>query len=207
VEGENWRIASLARTSFGDALFNFLLERITDLVLDRVRSDADSEFGQLQSLLSEFFPDWRKSLSLPDHEFRDGVYCFRVSWGKTWRRIVIPATAALEDLAQTIIDAYDFDGDHLHCFHLRVRNGIRLTIAHPDCDDELFTDEIPVGGAPMEVGDEFVFQYDFGADWRFKVKLERIDPADPAMDGARITESHGESPPEYDWEDGDWDDE
>ena len=204
AKGENWRIASFARTNFGIALFDFLQERFTDIFLDHMASEDDSDFGQLQPLLSEFFPDWHKSLTLPEQEFRDGIYCFRVSLGKIWRRIVVSATADLEDLAQTIIDAYDFDGDHLYCFHLRARDGTRLKIAHPHCDDELFTDEVPVGGAPIEVGEEFVFQYDFGADWRFTVKLERIDPTDPAIDEPRITESHGESPPEYDWDDDEW---
>ena len=207
AEGENWHIASVARTDFGNALHELLRERFAEFLFGDTGSDGDSEFGQLQSLLGEFFPRWRKSLIFPEAEFRDGVYRFRVSLGRIWRRIVIPATADLDELAQAIINAYHFDGDHLYCFRLRARDGTRLTIAHPYCDDELFTDEVSVGGASMEVGGEFVFHYDFGADWRFKVKLERIDPADSTMDKARITESHGESPPEYDWDDDEWDDE
>jgi hypothetical protein len=204
-EGENWRIASARWTDFGHAMLELLQEDFVNSLT--ARSGHHDEFGQWQPIFAEHFPEWRKSLAFPEPEFRNGVHVFKVSWGKVWRRLIVPATADMDELANTIIDAYDFDGDHLYGFYLRNPDGTRLTIDHPYCDGERFTDEVPVGAAPMEVGDAFTFLYDFGAGWQFTVKLEKIDPPDPGLKHARIVQSHGDSPPEYDFEDDCWDDE
>jgi hypothetical protein len=39
--------------------------------------------------------------------------------------------------------------------------------------------------------------YDFGANWKFEVKLERIDPSKPSMKTPRILERHGKAPKQY----------
>ena len=44
--------------------------------------------------------------------------------------------------------------------------------------------------------------YDFGDNWHFTVKLDRIDPPDPKLKAPRILESHGKAPQQYaDWDD------
>ena len=43
--------------------------------------------------------------------------------------------------------------------------------------------------------------YDFGDNWQFTVKLERIEPPGAKAKGPRILESHGKAPSQYpDWE-------
>jgi hypothetical protein len=54
---------------------------------------------------------------------------------------------------------------------------------------------------------EFLYLFDYGDDWRFKVRVHAIDEnADPDAEYPRLVESVGESPPQYpDWdEDEDW---
>ena len=41
------------------------------------------------------------------------------------------------------------------------------------------------------------YLYDFGDNWRFDVKLERIEPVDEKIKGSVLLESHGESPEQY----------
>jgi hypothetical protein len=48
------------------------------------------------------------------------------------------------------------------------------------------------------------FLYDFGADWRFNVQLEKIEPDDGELSGAAIVESRGKAPREYEFDDDDW---
>ena len=108
----------------------------------------------------------------------------------------------MDELAECIIGAFDFDGDHLYAFQFAERDGQKLTVEHPRVGDaELHTDEIAVGYLPLQEGESMPFQYDFGADWRFKVKLEKITPTDPEVSLPCIVESHGEAPAEYDSED------
>ena len=47
------------------------------------------------------------------------------------------------------------------------------------------------------------FHYDFGDDWRFSVKLERVEPAKAGIKAPSILESKGEAPDQYGWDDED----
>lgn len=56
----------------------------------------------------------------------------------------------------------------------------------------------------LEVDQEFMYLFDYGDEWRFKVRVHDINEgADPDADYPRIVESVGEPPPQYpdwDWE-------
>ena len=45
------------------------------------------------------------------------------------------------------------------------------------------------------------FQYDFGADWRFEVQLEKIEPEGTKISKSTIVESRGKAPAEYEFDD------
>lgn len=201
-------IGSITPTPFGRAIAEAL--GVIDFDAS-VASRTASEYATWQEQIRVFFPEWQNSLQPPQPEFRDGVYRFKVSLADIWRRIEIPATADLEDLAQMIISAYEFDGEHLHQFRLRDPTGRELTFVKPDCDPAFPTDEVPIGGVPLGEGQSMEFLYDFGACWMFDVFLESISPMPSRTPKPRITESHGDAPPEYeyayDYDDYDDDDE
>ena len=138
---------------------------------------------------------------MPEPEFRDGAYFFKVSLGDVWRRIAIPAKLDLEEFAQSIIRAFDFDGDHLYRFDLRHRDGSRLAVDHPRTEDaEFYADEFSIGFLPLAEPESMGFLYDYGENWRFAVKLEKVDPPSDTINEPTIVESHGAPPQEYDFE-------
>ena len=195
-KGQNWCITKVCHTRFGDELLSVIFSEI-----QRSRfadEQFESDFGAWQPALQSSFPQWINNLKFAEAEYRDGIYYFKVSLGTPWRRIAISAESSLDELAMCIIDAFDFDGDHLYAFQFVERDGQKLTVEHPRVGDaELHTDEIAVGYLPLQEGESMPFQYDFGADWRFKVKLEKITPADPEISTPIVVESHGEAPAEY----------
>lgn len=199
TSGENWRIRAIEHTAFGDELLTVAFEEIEREVFGEAR-DLPA-FGALQSRFQEYFPEWRSNLELPEPHFRDGVYFFKVSLGDVWRRIAIPAKSDLEELAQLIIRAFDFDGDHLYQFDLRHREGRGLVVDHPYTEDaELHTDELSIGYLSLAERESIGFRYDYGANWRFDVRLEKIDPPSDTITEPTIVESHGAPPPEYGFE-------
>lgn len=201
VDGQGWTIARIDHTRFGDEVLTAIFAKIVQSFLDRDREEelADVDFGIWQKALQPFFPQWIKNLKFPELEFREGTYYFKVSLGRPWRRIAVAAESSLDDLAKCIIRAFDFDGDHLYQFRLRQPDGTILTAAHPHIQDaELQTDEYAIGHLTLEEGQSIPFVYDFGANWQFTVKLEKIKPADPEITRPIIVESHGEAPAEYD---------
>jgi hypothetical protein len=215
AEGRNWPIAAIRQTPFGRALVSMLVGLDRQALWNRIeeRDDAEddgiedddtqtafSNFGEWQPALQPYFPEWRNNLSLPEPEFRDGVYYFKVSLGDVWRRIAINAADVFNDLAWAIIDAYEFDGDHLFGFEVKSAEG-RLLRVEPAGEADLYSDEVLIGGLELEPGASINFEYDYGAGWKFKIKLEKIAPLDPSITEPTVVESHGEAPPEYDYSD------
>lgn len=196
-EGQNWCIKGVRHTPFGDALLPIVFEQLEAEILRHQHRGVD--FGAWQGVLQPYFPQWVDNLRLPGAEFRDGVYYFKVSLGEPWRRIAIPAESDLEDLAQCIIRAFDFSGDHLYCFRYPARDGHLLDVGHPYLEEaEVTADEIAIGKLPLRERQTMKFQYDFGADWRFDVQLEKIDNAAARITKPTIVEWHGKAPKEYD---------
>ncbi|MGH9840010.1 MAG: plasmid pRiA4b ORF-3 family protein [Blastocatellia bacterium] len=155
-------------------------------------------FDAYREAILPYFPEWQNSLTLPPSgEPRDGLFTFKVSLGKIWRRIVVPGHSSLESLQSTIQHAYDFDNDHLHCFIYKDRFGRTVWVKHYDMDEPPFSDQVTIGDTPLRPGDTMQYLFDFGDRWEFGVLLEAIDPPDPQIKGAEIIESHGKAPKQY----------
>jgi hypothetical protein len=197
-EGQGWRIERVQRTPWGDALLHVLAEHLLSIdIFMRSGFSDETEFGELQDILQPFFPAWQHNLELPVDEFRDGVYIFKASLGRIWRRIAIPGKETVDSLSDAILEAYAFDHDHLYKFSYKNRFGQTASIHHPYMDEPPFTSEVLIGDLPLEPGVAMTYVYDFGDYWEFDVKLERIDPVDRRMKTYRILESHGKSPEQY----------
>lgn len=53
----------------------------------------------------------------------------------------------------------------------------------------------------LEVGQTFLYLFDYGDEWRFKVRVHAINPAAPEVEYPHIVESVGKAPEQYpDWE-------
>lgn len=212
--GKGWCIDKIYRRPFGDAIFQRLSEKLEQQKFDisvffrREEIKKGNNFGQLQSLFQPFFPAWKNNLKIPEFEFRDGTYIFKVSLSDIWRRIAIPATMRLEDLSDAILDAFEFDKDHLYCFTYKDIFGNLVEVDAPQMEESPATDEVQIGELPLQINDSIDYLFDFGDQWEFDVKLERIDPVNPKIRYAEIIESQGESPEQYPgWDESDEEDE
>jgi hypothetical protein len=207
-----WAPAGLKRTPFGDAIFTMLFGSWFDDLRNRhapVEAEDEegegpdeSSFGAWQPLFQPYFPEWRENLEFPEPEWREGTFIFRVSLGRgAWRRIAMPSDETLDDLVGWILRSVDFDSDHLYEFNYRDRSGASVSVSYPDSDRSPWTDEVQIGELPLDPGQSMEFHYDFGDDWRFDVKLERIEPPGAEITAPGILERHGESPKQYPYSD------
>jgi hypothetical protein len=135
-------------------------------------------FGAWQPIFQPFFPLWLENLRFPERKPRNGTFVFRVSLGKIWRLIAMPSGKTLDDLVQMILRSVKFDNDHLHAFTYRDRMGATMRVNHPAMDTPPYTDLVRIGALPLEPGQTMDLTYDFGDNWQFTVKLERIEPLD-----------------------------
>ena len=199
-EGQGWCVTEVRKTELGNEVLPIVFKEVEREILDRER--VAGQLGAWQPKLRSYFPQWINNLTVPESEFRDGVYYFKVSLGKPWRRIAIAADSDLEDLAECIIRAFEFDGDHLYGFRFVARDGHQVRVEHPYVDAaDMHTDEIAIGELPVKERQSIEFQYDFGADWRFQVQLEKVDPEAAQTSEPRVVESRGEAPAEYEFDD------
>ena len=168
-----WSPAALRHVPFGDAVFTLLVAltasssflggasrprrrtRTTMRRATRTRSRMGAgvpRFGAWQPLFQPYFPEWRENLEFPEPEPREGEFIFRVSLGKVWRLIAMPADSTLDDLVGLILHSVDFDDDHLYEFTYRDRLGAKVTVVHPAMDEGPWADQVPVGTLPLEPG-------------------------------------------------------
>jgi hypothetical protein len=199
-------LAAVERLPFGDAMLSVMLMRV---LYGRVASLAKQKTRPetLRPILQPYFPEWRRVLEPSEPPARRGTFTWRASVGQAWRRIVAPANLTLDALAHAILGAFDFDCDHLYCFKLKDARGRSRRIACPyEQDAEEWTDEVTLGELRLPEGDAMTFHFDYGDDWRFQVKLERVNAERSKHKGAKVTAQGGEAPSQYESYDGedDW---
>jgi hypothetical protein len=212
-----WLLGAGRRTAWGEAVAWLILEHVLAKAKKERRHTTkfvtcdlppDAGFGYLRPVFQPFFPEWRRTYGLIQTPERPGLYVYRVAFdprhgqGGVWRRLAVPHDATLYDLANAILAAFDFDNDHLYEFSYRDQLGKTREYRHPEMDERPFADEITLAESGLPERQAMKFHFDFGDNWHFVVKLERIAPPDPTVENFTIIETKGEAPRQYpNWED------
>jgi Plasmid pRiA4b ORF-3-like protein len=137
------------------------------------------------------------------------VYVFRaalVGFRGVSRKLAIRGDETLADLHQLLQLAFDWDDDHLYAFWLSGKFGGRQEVAfgRPDCCRESGdrSARIRLDRLALEVGQTLAYVFDFGDEWRVRLKLVEVRAAGGAA-VPPIVDSRGESPPQYGWHEAD----
>lgn len=123
------------------------------------------------------------------------------------RLFAVPGSDTLADLCRYILNSLDFEFDHLYEFriHGQVFQGAPfMAESEPEVGKKLNS----LGLIP---GDEFHLLYDYGASWRFSLKVQEVrdvqGPADLLMKEGDILQYPDEdSWDDVDWEEDEWSD-
>ena len=115
-----------------------------------------------------------------------------------WRRIQVP-DCTLTDLHECIQAAFGWWNYHLHQFEI---DGVRYSQPAPDGDDfdMDFEDETQVVLSNLlpksAKRTRWIYEYDFGDDWRHEVLFEGFPPLDPKVTYPLCLEGERACPPE-----------
>lgn len=211
AEGKGWLPEEVRLTDWGRTLLGSYADFITHSQTPgaesaplmpgiRVLSEPMEYIEQWSRIVRPAIKAWRKGLDIPVPPFQPGPHLFKVSLGADcWRRIAIQGDAYLDELAVSILDAFDFDQDHLYRFSYKDRFGRTIEIDHPylsgDSDNEL-ADAVKVGAIPLSPGMRIGFLYDFGDEWEFDILTESVNDG-AAIKKPRVVEKHGKAPEQY----------
>jgi hypothetical protein len=204
-------------TPFGTALmtllaeedkdFPILAEEVEEAVADQEEdTTAPVTFGILYPWFQPWFPELQHTLEFPTEDGpHEGVYVFKMTlWKDVWRILALNHDHTLHDLVNLVLQSLNFDDDHLYEFTWRDPLGRTARAVHPYMDDGTPADDVELGSLPLRPGEVLQMHYDFGDDWRFELKLERIDPPGSMKKLPKILEKKGKSPPQYsnleDWD-------
>jgi hypothetical protein len=211
TESRGWQPERMRMTDWGNLLLNsytaFIRQsRTSESKLGLPALGFTGRFEPLERFESwsrhvrPYIKGWHRDLAIPEPAFQPGPHLFKVSWGtKCWRLIAIRGDSCLDELAIAILDAFDFDSDHLYRFSYKDRFGRTFDIDHPYIareSDNSLADVVKVGDLPLYPGMGIDFLYDFGDQWLFKIRTERVN-VESAIDKPQILETHGEAPEQY----------
>ncbi len=131
------------------------------------------------------------------------------------RTIQVRGDQTLEDLHSAIFDAFDREDEHMYEFQFGGKGPMDPKAQRyglPMSGHDMSSDRTPAGNAArtavgslgLKLGDVFGYWFDFGDDWWHQISVVAIE--DEARRGKypKVTESIGESPPQYvDWDEED----
>ena len=131
-------------------------------------------------------------------------YVISVSVDKgCYRHIRIDADSVLGQFSEAILEAFEFDDDHLHVFFMDNRAWSRDPYAcyWSDPDDEMddnvnpSTYEITLRELNLEEGTKFMYLFDFGDEWRFSCRVLQV--LDEQTKKPQVVRSVGAAPEQY----------
>lgn len=113
---------------------------------------------------------------------------------RVWRRIEVPSSMTLGELAPVLVAAMGWEGYHLHAFDV---DGTRYGMPDPDwASDQLDENEHRLGDVLTTVGSSMRWEYDFGDGWEHTVVVEAISPASDVSLYPRCVAGKRACPPE-----------
>ena len=115
-----------------------------------------------------------------------------------WRRLSLPASASLQDLAQALVIAFDWDGYHLWAYWpdeaWHGRSYMDPEQMDGDEEDAVAATTVTVGDVLAKPGDELLWIYDFGDNWEHVIRVETV--ADEPTDRIVCADGLNAAPPE-----------
>ena len=123
--------------------------------------------------------------------------------GMPYRILAIPEGFTLYNLAEAIVDSFDFYFDHAFGFYNNIKRWTESTEGY-----ELFADigeESEFKGVKRtkinkvfdKIKKKMLFLFDYGDKWHFIVELKGIELPEEGAEYPLVVESVGKSPPQY----------
>lgn len=188
-----WEVEDIKLTKFGLGFLDFTMDELRKQSCFLEEIDYKKKFAEFAICI----PSCNKLIEQKAVPHFRGTYILKiVLTNDIWRKIELSSECDFDDLAIAIINAFEFDNDHLYAFSIGDEYGNTHEISHPYCDSHCATTEVTLGEMGFEKGNAFHFVYDFGDNWRFTIQVESFFE-EQRCDTVKVFEAVGESPDQY----------
>ena len=109
---------------------------------------------------------------------------------EVYRNIEICGDETLDRLCQIILEAFDFDDEHLYEFCMDNCMYSENSYQSDPEEDDAATD-IALDKLKLNKGQKFSLHYDFGDDWMFTITVHKINEVEESFE-PRIVKSKGQ---------------
>lgn len=173
--------------------------------VDNVLSVSDAGVGDAIFIdaLKKCFPgeDVKNSLPREVKSFVKGQHTFKVIYTKgVWRSLVLSGNHTMEQLHELILEAYDFDDDHLYSFFMDGKKwSNKCIVSKEDGSGNMQANDIRIGEVGLFVGQSFMYLFDYGDEWTFTVLVEEILENNISLIKPHIKEMRGNAPNQYEY--------
>lgn len=118
-----------------------------------------------------------------------------------WRRIELAGDLTLADLHEVLQTAMGWTDSHLHQFFVGPERDYTVQpfltdFSEDEGDDGIHEREVRLDQVLVGVGDQLVYDYDFGDSWEHAVRLEETRADDATAPRARVLDGGRACPPE-----------
>lgn len=176
---------------------------------------SDEDFAQFEMIVEQdqsaqtffqpfikLFPKGELVNTLPRNRnlFTDGIYTFKVSLsnGTTWRKVALSAKHSMEDLHKIIIQAFQFDDDHLYSFFMDGKLWSDICIVSPDDDyGHTHATHVQIGKMSLFIKQKFLYLFDYEAEWVFVVEVDEIEEGLNELVKPFVSGAEGAAPQQY----------
>ena len=195
LEDSNREIHFLKLTPWGQLFLNACRQGFIDSLKEDEYED-DYEQINLLPAIKAIRPDVQKNLEHPEPVIA-ASYVLSVALGsQCTRTLKVPSDCLLEDLAEAILDAFDFDCDHLYHFQYLNPFGADRMIGHPAVDFcDAFVTETRLRQLEPVPGMKIRFFFDYGDNWEFDIVV--MHASEESTSDIQVIERKGEAPEQY----------
>jgi len=126
------------------------------------------------------------------------LYQLRVALGGVsplvWRRLLIASETSIAQLHEILQLVFDWSGEHMHRFHIHGRDYGISQLGGLVFDED--ARQVPLSRFQLHCGERFRYEYDFIANWKLDIRLEKRLPLDPGRPVPLCTAGRRAAPPE-----------
>ncbi len=92
-----------------------------------------------------------------------------------WRRLLVSSEITFYELHYVIQLAFGWDTSHMHEFEVEGHEEKGYILEEEEEEEEELLEDLSLGSVLIK-GQKFNYTYDFGDDWKHKIKVEKIIP-------------------------------